>query len=122
MKKLFAMAGILLATSALAPGQAQAAPHRIIWQGSVDDSVAVYVRGWSVWNQDLRGRKVEREYAVVRSPLPYRPTYVYLLRHYGRGRVEVVSQPRYRNGYTATVRIYDPQHGRSDYQFVLGWR
>ena len=122
MRKLIATGGILLAISAVAPGQAQAAQHRIVWKGSVDDSAAVYVRGWRVWNEVLRGKKVEREHSDVRSPLPYRATNVFLLRHYGRGRIEILRQPRAWNNYTATLRIYDPQHGRGDYQLVLGWR
>jgi len=123
MKKLLATAGILLATSALIPGQAaQAASHRIVWKGSIDDSAAIYVRGGRVWNEVLRGKKVERERSEVRSPLPYRPVHVFLLRHYGRGRIEILRQPRAWNNYTATLRIYDPQHGRGDYQLVLGWK
>ena len=39
----------------------------------------------------------------------------------GRGQVDVVQQPSARNGYTAVVRVRDPQGGASRYRLAAYW-
>ena len=39
----------------------------------------------------------------------------------GRGQVDVVQQPSARNGYTAVIRVRDPQGGASRYRLAAYW-
>src|SRR5439155_1197050 len=40
----------------------------------------------------------------------------------GRGQVDVVQQPTARNGYTAIVRVRDPQGGAGNYRINAFWQ
>jgi hypothetical protein len=39
----------------------------------------------------------------------------------GRGKVELVETPSEENGYTAVIRIEDPQDGADTYRIRLNW-
>jgi hypothetical protein len=97
-------------------------PHHFIsWSGSVDDTVNVYVQGGRVWEQVVSGQGLGGVNARVFNPLPPQREVVSLTNVRGRGQVWIVQQPHRRNGYTAIVRIRDPQPGRSNYHFRLIW-
>jgi hypothetical protein len=53
--------------------------------------------------------------------LPNRDVTVTVDQESGRGRVQVVQHPTAWNGYTAVIRIYDPQGGSSYYDFSAYW-
>jgi len=40
----------------------------------------------------------------------------------GRGDVSITQQPNSSNGYTAIIRVRDPQTGFGHYDFDVNWR
>lgn len=92
------------------------------WRGRVDDGVEVRVRGGQVSVVTLSGSApTDVRWDVEGRPLPARDVGVSLGRAEGRGRVTVVQQPSVRNGWTAVVRIADPQSGAGVYDLDLRW-
>jgi hypothetical protein len=94
---------------------------RLSWSGRVDDEAIISCRGNECRAESTRGGPVTRERARISRPLPRRDTTVSLEDTQGRGEIRLVEQPREENGYTARVRIRDPQGGAGDYSFTLAW-
>ncbi len=114
------MTGALLTVSGLMLPLAAQAQGRAIWSGNVDDTAVVSVHGSDVQTRTVSGKAVTNVNTQVSGRLPHRPVFVSLRRR-GRGQVQVVEQPRPFNGYTAKVRIHDPQPGSHRYRFALVW-
>lgn len=95
--------------------------HRLIWSGDVDDTTIVSLRRADVRTRDVHGKDCANFSSELFGGLPQRPYVVFLRRAAGRGVIQIVRQPDPENDYTAVVRIYDPQPGRSHYSFVLSW-
>ncbi len=110
---LMTVSGLMLPLTAQAQGRA-------VWSGNVDDTATISVRGRDVQTRTVSGKAVTNVTTQVSGRLPHRPVFVSLRRR-GRGQVQVVEQPRRFNGYTAKVRIYDPQPGSHFYRFALVW-
>jgi len=92
------------------------------WSGRVDDVVELRISGRRVDAITRSGQRVEDVNSNIRgSGLPSRDVTVMLDRNSGRGSVQVVQQPSSWNGYTAVIRIYDPQGGASFYDFSAYW-
>lgn len=92
------------------------------WSGRVDDVVELRISGRRVDAITRSGQRVEDVNSNIRgSGLPSRDVTVTLDRNGGRGSVQVVQQPSSWNGYTAVIRIYDPQGGASYYDFTANW-
>ncbi|MDX1933031.1 MAG: hypothetical protein SFU56_10535 [Capsulimonadales bacterium] len=91
------------------------------WSGSVDQGVVLYVRGANIQAESTGGRPIVDMRSSFRRSLPSRPVRVSLVGTEGRGRIQLVEQPSARNGYTAVIRISDPEAGRGDYRFSLNW-
>jgi hypothetical protein len=92
------------------------------WTGRVDDVEELRIQGRRVDYVTLSGNGVR----VVRSdmagrPLPRGGASVRVQQHGGRGSVTVVQQPNAWNGYTAVIRVRDPQPGFGYYDFDVLW-
>ena len=92
------------------------------WSGDVDDTTIVSVRGDDVRTNTVHGKDASNVSTQVFGRLPRAPIYVYLRHRDGRGQVRIVQQPNPDNGFTAKIRIHDPQAGRGHYDFGLGWQ
>ncbi|HJQ21355.1 MAG TPA: hypothetical protein VJ867_13490 [Gemmatimonadaceae bacterium] len=93
------------------------------WSGAVDDEVEIRIQGRRVDYRTLSGagtREVRSQ--VVGDGLPYRDAQIVVSQRQGRGSVFVVQQPSSRNGYTAVLRVRDPQGGFGYYDFDVSWR
>jgi hypothetical protein len=103
-------------------GYGNAARGALRWRGSVDDLVEIRVRGDDVryvtrsgaTARDVRSR-------VLGGGLPRRDVTVGIRNAQGRGSVWVAEQPSARNGYTAVIRVQDPQGGYGVYDFQAAW-
>ncbi len=92
------------------------------WSGRVDDVVELRISGRRVDAITRSGRRVDDVNSNIRgNGLPSRNVTVTLDRNSGRGSVQVVQQPSSWNGYTAVIRIYDPQGGASFYDLSAYW-
>ncbi|MBX6363398.1 MAG: hypothetical protein IRZ00_05980 [Gemmatimonadetes bacterium] len=91
------------------------------WSGRVDDDVQLRISGDRVAYFNIHGHGTRD----VRSSFSGQPLRfardVQLRVRSGRGSVEIVQTPSARNGYTAVVRIRDPQGGFGYYDFDLVW-
>lgn len=93
----------------------------LTWSGRVDEEAIVECRGNECRAESTRGGPVTRDRFRFTRPLPNRDVTVSLENVDGRGEVRLLQQPREENGYTARVRIRDPQGGTGDYSFSLSW-
>ncbi|HET9983989.1 MAG TPA: hypothetical protein VFQ38_10395 [Longimicrobiales bacterium] len=91
------------------------------WSGRVDDDVQLRIAGNRVDYFNIHGNGTRD----VRSSFSGQPlrlaSDVQVRMRSGRGSVEVVQEPSPRNGYTALVRIRDPQGGFGYYDFDVLW-
>jgi hypothetical protein len=85
----------------------------------VDVSAEVVVRGESATLRTLAGRPAEWRRFECTGPLPTNPAEFRFAGVDGRGRQQLVSDPR--NGGSAVVRIEDQQGGSEGYTFDLFW-
>ncbi|MDB4883616.1 MAG: hypothetical protein JWL95_2382 [Gemmatimonadetes bacterium] len=91
------------------------------WQGTVDAEVQFQLRGNRAVQQ-LVGRNERRSgRGQLVNAIPQREGRLVVESVEGRGSVDVIEQPTSRNGYTATVRVRDPQGGAAHYRFVAYW-
>jgi hypothetical protein len=91
------------------------------WEGEVDGTCFIRIRGRQVQSRSESGLPVQNQQFDFTDPLPNAPVQVALAEVQGRGRVNLVQQPRPENNYTAVVRIDDSKGGQSLYSFVLRW-
>ena len=114
-----------LLSLALAAGATSALPaqQRLFeWNGRVDGEVRVFMRGNSIWTQDVRGRQTRQARARVSRSLPTQPGQVQVQLVNGRGRVDVIQQPNARNNYTTVVRVRDGGWRTDRYRIVAYWQ
>jgi len=90
------------------------------WSGDVDDVLEIRVQGQHVEYRTLSGAAPRRIQADVNG-IPQREADLRVTQRQGRGDVSVVQQPSSRNGYTAIIRVNDPQGGYGSYSFDLAW-
>ncbi len=94
----------------------------IAWRGQVDDVVEVRVQGRRVDYVTRSGATVrDVQTRVSGNGLPERNVNVSIRNSQGRGSISVAQQPSARNGYTAIIRIQDPQGGFGHYDFQAEW-
>jgi hypothetical protein len=92
----------------------------LMWSGDVDDNLEIMLQPNGVSYRTIRGatpRGVQS--AVNRIP---RDIELAINQTEGRGQVVVVQQPTPENGYTARIRVRDPQPGFGHYAFNVIWR
>lgn len=90
------------------------------WTGNVDDVLEIRVQGQRADYRTVSGstpRNVQADLNMV----PQRDLQLRVTQRQGRGDVFVVQQPSSVNGYTAVIRIRDPQGGYGFYDFDLTW-
>jgi len=104
------------------PVVVQAQPSgNITWRGTVDDKVDINIQGSRVWTTVVTGHDMNDQTIKIFEALPADRVNVSLSSIEGRGSVRIIQQPDRDNGYTAVVRIHDPQSGRGFYKFSLTW-
>src|SRR5262249_51498617 len=94
---------------------------RFRWEGVVDGTSFVYIRGRNVRVETRSGLPVQRQRFNFSDPLPFASIELGLDVFNGRGRVRLVQNPQPNNDYTAVVRIDDNSGGRDAYGFELQW-
>lgn len=94
---------------------------RFRWEGIVDGTDIIRVRRRQVQTEIRSGAPVQRERYEFSDPLPAVGVSVELEVIEGRGRVQLLEQPRPNNDYAAVVRIDDSDRGASRYVFELRW-
>ena len=99
-----------------------AAAQQLVWEGEVDGTAVLYVRGNRVDIEDKQGLPVQRQRFRFSERLPDSRQEVRVEVLEGRGRVHVVEQPRLENNYTLAVAIEDRQSGRAFYSLAFHWQ
>lgn len=93
----------------------------LMWSGDVDDNLEILVQPSGVSYRTLRGAPPRRVQSAF-SRLPRGDIVLDASQTEGRGQVVVLQQPTSENGYTARIRVRDPQPGYGHYAFNLTWR
>lgn len=92
------------------------------WSGSVDNEVEIRLNGRRFDERVLAGGAVMNERSSVVEGLPRRDAQLFVSQRQGRGTVYVAQQPTAYNGYTAVIRVRDPQGGYGYYDFEVDYR
>ena len=104
-----------------APIEQPYAPGQMTWRGRVDSEVLLEVRGNLVTEKLVTGKSFNNGRGTFTTAMPARQLTLRIENKKVRGTVEVVEQPSAANGYTAVLRVRDPQRNAADYEFVLIW-
>ncbi len=94
---------------------------RFRWEGVVDGTSTVRIRGRRVDVETYSGLPVQRQRYEFTDALPRTNTNMQLVVFDGRDRVRLIQAPRANNDFTAVVRIDDRSGGRDFYSFELRW-
>lgn len=94
---------------------------QMTWRGRVDSEVLLEVRGNFVTEKHVSGTSFNNGRFTFTSAMPARQLTLRVENKKARGTVEIVEQPTAANGYTAVIRIRDPQRNAADYEFTLIW-
>ena len=93
------------------------------WSGSVDSDVEIRLSGRRIDERALSGGMTrDARSSVIGDGLPRRDVQLVIAQHQGRGTVYVAQQPTAYNGYTAVIRVRDPQGGYGYYDFEVDYR
>jgi hypothetical protein len=92
------------------------------WSGRVDQEVQLTMSGRSLTTSNLGPSEPGQRGANVVSALPRVDGQVSVQLVTGRGSVDVIRQPTEENGYTAIIRIRDPQGGADNYRLNAYWQ
>ena len=117
--------GILAAAALVAAGAIPAhAQQRELfrWSGRVDQEIQLTMTGRQLSASNVGPREPGQRRANVMSPLPRTDGQLNVQLVNGRGSVDVIQQPSAQNGYTAVVRIRDPQSGTGSYTLNAYWQ
>ncbi len=110
-------AAALLAVSGL---YAQDSPQ-LVWEGEVDGTSILHIRGNRVDIEDRQGLPVQRQRHRFFDRLPDSRLTVRLQVVEGRGYVRILEQPRLENNFTLAVAIEDRQGGAGFYSLAFFW-
>lgn len=92
------------------------------WNGRVDREVQIVVQGNRVSTNAIGPTEPGRARARSMSFMPRQDGQLTVRVMNGRGNVDVIQQPTAQNGFTAIVRVRDPQAGSSNYRVVGYWQ
>ena len=92
------------------------------WSGSVDNELEIRLQGRRFDERTLAGNQPYNQRASVVDGLPTRDVQLVVSQRQGRGSVYVAQQPSAYNGYTAVIRVKDPQGGYGYYDFDVQYR
>ena len=91
------------------------------WQGIVDGSDNIRLRGSYVDAVHLTAGQLQQATYQLSASLPRRPVQVSLHKVRGRGQIRLLEQPAASNNYTAVVQMNDEDSGNAWYEFTLDW-
>lgn len=94
---------------------------RFVWQGDVDGTVILHLRGDRLDSQIKDGGPVAGQQFHFYDRLPETRQTARLEVRKGRGFVHIVEQPNLDNHYTLSISIEDRQEGASFYSIALFW-
>ena len=98
-----------------------AASPQFVWEGDVDESAVLHIRGDRLEVENPRGERVQHQrYRFFHLP-PDSRQQVRLEVVEGRGSVRITQQPALENDYTIAIDIDDRQEGRGHYSIALHW-
>ena len=93
------------------------------WSGNVDGDLEIRLAGRRFDERTLSGGATRDERSsVIGEGVPRRDVQVVISQRQGRGQVYVAQQPSSYNGYTAVIRVHDPQGGYGYYDFEVDYR
>jgi len=93
----------------------------LMWSGNVDSELLIVIRPEGVTYETLRGEQPRAiQSAISRMPTP--TSVLEINQIVGRGEASIKQQPTAENGYTAIIRVRDPQPGFGHYAFMAMWR
>jgi hypothetical protein len=93
----------------------------LMWSGDVDDNLEILLQPSGISYRTLRGASPRAVQSAIRR-IPRSDVELEVDQVEGRGQVVVVQQPTAENGYTARIRVRDPQPGFGHYAFNVTWR
>jgi hypothetical protein len=93
----------------------------LMWSGDVDDNLEILLQPSGISYRTLRGA-VPRGVQSAVSRIPRGDVQLDVNQTEGRGQVMLIQQPTPENGYTARIRVRDPQPGFGHYAFSVTWR
>jgi len=91
------------------------------WQGQVDREIRIQIDRGRASVIEVGSNERTRRRVNMTGAIPNRPGTLYVEKLQGRGRVDVIQQPNARNGYTAVIRLRDPDSGASRYRIAAYW-
>ena len=91
------------------------------WSGNVDGEIEIRLQGRRMDEHVLSGGRIRDERSSVGN-MPNRDAQLVISQRSGRGSVYVAQQPSAYNGYTAVIRVRDPQGGYGYYDFEADYR
>jgi len=94
---------------------------QFVWEGDVDQTATLSIRGDQLVVNAPRGDAVEHQRWRFFAPLADSHQDVRLEVRAGRGSTRIAQQPTLANNYTVIVRIDDRQEGRGHYSIALYW-
>ncbi len=97
----------------------QSTRPQLTWQGDVDRSCLIVIRGKHIEVQPRQG--ASNAATRFNAALPDRTVAVRLEVLEGRGWVRIAEQPRAANDFSAVIAIDDSQQGASHYSLALYW-
>jgi hypothetical protein len=101
-------------------GYNQQAMH---WSGNVDGELEIRIQNGRVSYRNLSGQQPTSMRAdIANLNMPRNGAILSVVQNQGRGSVNIVQQPSQYNGYSAVVRVRDPQGGYGFYDFSLAWQ
>lgn len=91
------------------------------FSGMVDDEMELRIQGRRIDVVNLRGDGTRDVRTNLSGEMPRADVQLRVNNRDGRGRINVIQQPSAWNGYTAIVRVKDPQSGYGRYDFDVTW-
>jgi hypothetical protein len=91
------------------------------WSGNVDGEIEIRLQGRRIDERVLSGGLIRDERTSV-GDTPRRDAQLVISQRSGRGSVYVAQQPSAYNGYTAVIRVRDPQGGYGYYDFQVDYQ
>jgi len=122
MKKI-AFSMVFLAVIVLFAGseKVSAQSGSMDWDGTVDDTVQIIIRGRNAVTNTLKGSVTYDARYNFNGRLPRDNVRVRVDKNDGRGKVYVVQQPNRRNNWTAIIQIVDEKRSRDRYSITVYW-
>jgi hypothetical protein len=92
------------------------------WQGRVDKEIRIQMNSGRASVQQVGNNERTNNRVRAVMPVPREDGIVTVQQIEGRGKVDVVQQPTRDNGYTAIVRLRDPDSGAATYRIAAYWQ